>query len=116
DRPAGAPLPGPGRLAADGAWLRSGRRLPRAARSGRLRRGVHSARPAGTRARQRRAGARLTLRERNRYHRTMSEEGPTTDSSSQIQRCVMDVQEKIRQQVSDNKVVLYMKGTPDAPQ
>jgi len=28
----------------------------------------------------------------------------------------MDVQEKIRQQVSDNKVVLYMKGTPDAPQ
>lgn len=28
----------------------------------------------------------------------------------------MDVQEKIRQQVSENKVVLYMKGTPDAPQ
>jgi len=28
----------------------------------------------------------------------------------------MDVQEKIRQQVTDNKVVLYMKGTPDAPQ
>ncbi len=28
----------------------------------------------------------------------------------------MDVQEKIRQQVSENRVVLYMKGTPDAPQ
>lgn len=28
----------------------------------------------------------------------------------------MDVQDKIRQQVTDNKVVLYMKGTPDAPQ
>jgi len=28
----------------------------------------------------------------------------------------MDVQEKIRQQVTDNRVVLYMKGTPDAPQ
>ena len=28
----------------------------------------------------------------------------------------MDPQEKIRQQVSENRVVLYMKGTPDAPQ
>jgi monothiol glutaredoxin len=28
----------------------------------------------------------------------------------------MDTQEKIRQQVSGNRVVLYMKGTPDAPQ
>jgi monothiol glutaredoxin len=28
----------------------------------------------------------------------------------------MDTQEKIRQQVSENRVVLYMKGTPDAPQ
>ncbi|MCC7546956.1 MAG: Grx4 family monothiol glutaredoxin [Burkholderiales bacterium] len=28
----------------------------------------------------------------------------------------MDVQEKIRQQVTENRVVLYMKGTPDAPQ
>lgn len=27
----------------------------------------------------------------------------------------MDVQEKIRQQVSGNPVVLYMKGTPEAP-
>ena len=28
----------------------------------------------------------------------------------------MDVQERIRKQVSENKVVLYMKGTPEAPQ
>ena len=28
----------------------------------------------------------------------------------------MDTQERIRKQVTDNKVVLYMKGTPDAPQ
>jgi len=28
----------------------------------------------------------------------------------------MDPQEKIRQQVTENRVVLYMKGTPDAPQ
>jgi monothiol glutaredoxin len=28
----------------------------------------------------------------------------------------MDVQEKIRSQVAGNRVVLYMKGTPDAPQ
>jgi monothiol glutaredoxin len=28
----------------------------------------------------------------------------------------MDTQDKIRQQVSENRVVLYMKGTPDAPQ
>src|SRR5512145_2668283 len=28
----------------------------------------------------------------------------------------MDAQEKIRQQVTENRVVLYMKGTPDAPQ
>lgn len=28
----------------------------------------------------------------------------------------MDTQEKIRQQVTGNRVVLYMKGTPDAPQ
>jgi monothiol glutaredoxin len=27
----------------------------------------------------------------------------------------MDVQEKIRKQVTENRVVLYMKGTPDAP-
>jgi len=27
----------------------------------------------------------------------------------------MDTQEKIRQQVTENRVVLYMKGTPDAP-
>ena len=27
----------------------------------------------------------------------------------------MDAQEKIKQQVSGNPVVLYMKGTPDAP-
>lgn len=28
----------------------------------------------------------------------------------------MDVQERIRQQVGDNAVLLYMKGTPDFPQ
>ena len=28
----------------------------------------------------------------------------------------MDAKDKIRQQVSENRVVLYMKGTPDAPQ
>lgn len=28
----------------------------------------------------------------------------------------MDVQEKIRNQVAGNRVVLYMKGTPEAPQ
>jgi monothiol glutaredoxin len=28
----------------------------------------------------------------------------------------MDVQDKIRKQVSDNRIVLYMKGTPEAPQ
>jgi monothiol glutaredoxin len=28
----------------------------------------------------------------------------------------MDVQDKIRQQVTSNPVVLYMKGTPDFPQ
>jgi len=28
----------------------------------------------------------------------------------------MDAQERIRRQVSENKVVLYMKGTPEAPQ
>jgi len=28
----------------------------------------------------------------------------------------MDTQERIRKQVSENKVVLYMKGTPAAPQ
>ncbi len=28
----------------------------------------------------------------------------------------MDVQEQIREQVSNNPVVLYMKGTPDFPQ
>jgi monothiol glutaredoxin len=28
----------------------------------------------------------------------------------------MDTQEKIRKQVTENRVVLYMKGTPDAPQ
>lgn len=28
----------------------------------------------------------------------------------------MDVQERIRQQVSDNSILLYMKGTPDFPQ
>ena len=28
----------------------------------------------------------------------------------------MDAQERIRKQVTDNKVVLYMKGTPEAPQ
>ncbi|MBX9631961.1 MAG: Grx4 family monothiol glutaredoxin [Burkholderiales bacterium] len=27
----------------------------------------------------------------------------------------MDTQERIRKQVTDNPVVLYMKGTPDAP-
>ena len=27
----------------------------------------------------------------------------------------MDAQEKIRQQVTGNSIVLYMKGTPDAP-
>jgi len=28
----------------------------------------------------------------------------------------MDTQERIRKQVTENKVVLYMKGTPQAPQ
>jgi len=28
----------------------------------------------------------------------------------------MDVQEKIRSQVTGNRIVLYMKGTPEAPQ
>ncbi len=28
----------------------------------------------------------------------------------------MDAQERIRKQVTENKVVLYMKGTPEAPQ
>ncbi len=28
----------------------------------------------------------------------------------------MDIKDKIRQQVTDNRVVLYMKGTPEAPQ
>ena len=28
----------------------------------------------------------------------------------------MDTQERIRRQVTENKVVLYMKGTPEAPQ
>jgi len=28
----------------------------------------------------------------------------------------MDAQERIRKQVMENRVVLYMKGTPDAPQ
>jgi monothiol glutaredoxin len=28
----------------------------------------------------------------------------------------MDVQDKIRKQVTDNRIVLYMKGTPEAPQ
>ncbi|MSQ59619.1 MAG: Grx4 family monothiol glutaredoxin [Betaproteobacteria bacterium] len=28
----------------------------------------------------------------------------------------MDTQDRIRKQVTDNKVVLYMKGTPEAPQ
>ncbi len=28
----------------------------------------------------------------------------------------MDTQERIRKQVSENRVVLYMKGTPEAPQ
>lgn len=28
----------------------------------------------------------------------------------------MDIQEKIRQQVADHPVVLYMKGTPQSPQ
>ncbi len=28
----------------------------------------------------------------------------------------MDAQERIRKQVNENKVVLYMKGTPEAPQ
>ncbi|HEX6928878.1 MAG TPA: Grx4 family monothiol glutaredoxin [Gammaproteobacteria bacterium] len=28
----------------------------------------------------------------------------------------MEVQERIKQQVSDNSVLLYMKGTPDFPQ
>ena len=28
----------------------------------------------------------------------------------------MDVQERIKQQVSDNNVLLYMKGSPDFPQ
>jgi monothiol glutaredoxin len=28
----------------------------------------------------------------------------------------MDVQEKIRSQIAGNRVVLYMKGTPEAPQ
>ena len=28
----------------------------------------------------------------------------------------MSVQEKIRKQVTDNHIVLYMKGTPEAPQ
>jgi monothiol glutaredoxin len=27
----------------------------------------------------------------------------------------MDIQEKIRKQVTENRVVLYMKGTPEAP-
>jgi monothiol glutaredoxin len=27
----------------------------------------------------------------------------------------MDIQEKIKQQISGNSIVLYMKGTPDAP-
>jgi monothiol glutaredoxin len=27
----------------------------------------------------------------------------------------MDIQDKIRKQVTENRVVLYMKGTPDAP-
>jgi monothiol glutaredoxin len=27
----------------------------------------------------------------------------------------MDIQEKIRRQVTENRVVLYMKGTPEAP-
>jgi monothiol glutaredoxin len=28
----------------------------------------------------------------------------------------MDVQDKIRKQVTDHRIVLYMKGTPEAPQ
>jgi monothiol glutaredoxin len=28
----------------------------------------------------------------------------------------MDIKERIAKQVSDNRIVLYMKGTPDAPQ
>ncbi|HZP87102.1 MAG TPA: Grx4 family monothiol glutaredoxin [Burkholderiales bacterium] len=28
----------------------------------------------------------------------------------------MDVKERIRKQVTENRVVLYMKGTPEAPQ
>ncbi|HET7587798.1 MAG TPA: Grx4 family monothiol glutaredoxin [Gammaproteobacteria bacterium] len=28
----------------------------------------------------------------------------------------MDIQEKIKQQITDNPVLLYMKGTPDFPQ
>ncbi|MBI1395638.1 MAG: Grx4 family monothiol glutaredoxin [Betaproteobacteria bacterium] len=27
----------------------------------------------------------------------------------------MDIQDKIKQQVTDNRIVLYMKGTPEAP-
>ena len=28
----------------------------------------------------------------------------------------MDVQDRIKQQISDNKIILYMKGTPQFPQ
>lgn len=28
----------------------------------------------------------------------------------------MDIQETIKQQIADNKVILYMKGSPNAPQ
>jgi len=30
--------------------------------------------------------------------------------------CTMDVLERIKQQVTDNPIILYMKGTPDFPQ
>jgi monothiol glutaredoxin len=34
---------------------------------------------------------------------------------SGVEEAVMDTQEMIKKQVSENPVVLYMKGTPDAP-
>jgi len=35
--------------------------------------------------------------------------------NSGVRKAVMDTQEIIRKQVEENPVVLYMKGTPDAP-
>src|SRR5581483_405539 len=102
------------------ARLRSGSRGARAARQMRLRSDLVRVRPCRRRTRQRGALARMRpvcvkIQETHSVL-CMSQGSPSGTRSYVFSEVNMDVKERIRKQVTENRVVLYMKGTPEAPQ